>query len=1259
MRRNAALGLLLLLFGCLQLSRPGVAAGEVVHFQEPFSPLNGSGSSLTLQAPSGIAIEDGTGNVFVGETGNANRVAILGGEGGAPIGLASPFTITGFTTGNFGEPNGVAFDNNPASPGFGTLYIADTRNPVEVDRTVKAYERNPATERYEMSGELVPALIGATAREAEGVAVASDGNVWVADYQQKAVIEFSTDGTELGRIDVSEVFPFPLTPNSGGRPKSVAVSASGDVFVMEFPRVEQLPRVVKWVADESGEINPSEDPLVVPDTTGAWGMALDRSEDALYIVFEDRVVQYDATSLAKEGEFGRGVLVGGRGIAVNESSGRVYVSDNAAGRKNVVVYGPSVRTAVVEISPATGVGTSAATLHGSVNAEGSALSFCRFEYGTSDEYGETIPCPGIFPPDSKSRPVSAALSGLEPNTTYHYRLVAENASGIVSRSADATFTTLGKPQVSEPLPIWVEDDAAKVAAYVNPSGFSTNYRFEWGPTDDYGHVIPADLEPQIAAGTERVKVVANLSGLTAGTPYHFRVVATNSAGTTFGPDQRFETLNSCGLILDRCLELVSPPDKGLGGSAGDFLGTGQGVYFEAAREGSSVAYPVAFGLADATAGGEVIYRSSRDAGQWATEQLTPSMVAPPPTKGDYPARFYGFSDDMECYVFGSAQPLTPDTPRRTTEAGHINLFLRTLDGATRVITNRPLAEGDFGIPAFGSVVLAGISEDCGKVVFTIRYQYPGLAGLGEFRLYEWDGATEELRSISEVPGPSGAEVVATNPGALPISPGNPTALNPPATLEALKQNRYRAVSADGSRVFFTAARKLGDGPAGAAEVGKYGIFARFDGTDTVDVSQSQTSIPNLGALYQLASRDGSRVLFIANHGLTEAPEPGWPGACNFSSGAGCDLYEYDFSRPDGERLVNLSLVSGSSNPGGAGVAGVAAASEDARKIYFVARGRLVPGAGPTEAKNLADGTYSLYFRSEEGTAFVGVVRDSDLPSILVDDNGVPKSSWRAQATPSGSHLVFQARANVTGDEPSGVRQVYRVEAESGDTVCVSCLRTGGDPEPDGDFFDFLTAFKVPGKPYRAISDDGRSIFFTKKDALAPGAVQGRPNLYEWRDGQIAFLGASFEAPGKFNFEYRGLQFVGASADGTDVYFTSRDRLTWEDEDDLMDVYDARVGGGFPQPPPAPAPCDPGVEDACQSPQPSAASPGGAASAAFSGPGNVIPKASRKPRCPRGKRLVKTGKRHRCVKKGKKRQKVRKRSKHQRNRRAGNGRRAGK
>jgi hypothetical protein len=129
------------------------------------------------------------------------------------------------------------------------------------------------------------------------------------------------------------------------------------------------------------------------------------------------------------------------------------------------------------------------------------------------------------------------------------------------------------------------------------------------------------------------------------------------------------------------------------------------------------------------------------------------------------------------------------------------------------------------------------------------------------------------------------------------------------------------------------------------------------------------------------------------------------------------------------------------------------------------------------------------------------------------------------------------------------------------------------------------------------------VFFNSRDILAPGATGGNLNLYEWAHGQVARL-ATGTAAGFTDGS--PLRFAGASADGSDVYFATPVSLTWEDRDERSSVYDARVGGGFAEPPAPPAPCNPGSEGSCQRPssQPLGSPP--AASATFTGSGNVKP-----------------------------------------------------
>ena len=92
------------------------------------------------------------------------------------------------------------------------------------------------------------------------------------------------------------------------------------------------------------------------------------------------------------------------------------------------------------------VGDSSATLHGRVNPNGFAVSGCRFEYGTTTDYGAAMPCeqsPASLGSDSADEPVVAVIEGLEPGVTYHYRLVATNLGGF-SEGEDRTFATTGQ-----------------------------------------------------------------------------------------------------------------------------------------------------------------------------------------------------------------------------------------------------------------------------------------------------------------------------------------------------------------------------------------------------------------------------------------------------------------------------------------------------------------------------------------------------------------------------------------------------------------------------------------------------------------------------------------------------------------------------------------------------------------------------------------------------------------------------------------------
>jgi hypothetical protein len=193
--------------------------------------------------------------------------------------------------------------------------------------------------------------------------------------------------------------------------------------------------------------------------------------------------------------------------------------------------GPTVTT-----SAASSVTPSAATLNGTVNPNGTSTTW-YFDYGTSTSYGKTTPVQnagsGTSPVD-----VSASLTGLAGNTTFHFRLVASSSGGS-SQGADTTFSTGNAPGVATASASSIGSTSAHLNGSVNPNGQSTTWYFEYGTSTSYGASTPVR---SAGSGTHSTNVSAAVSNLAAATTYHFRLVAASSAGTTYGSDQSLTTV---------------------------------------------------------------------------------------------------------------------------------------------------------------------------------------------------------------------------------------------------------------------------------------------------------------------------------------------------------------------------------------------------------------------------------------------------------------------------------------------------------------------------------------------------------------------------------------------------------------------------------------------------------------------------------------------------------------------------------------------
>ena len=176
-----------------------------------------------------------------------------------------------------------------------------------------------------------------------------------------------------------------------------------------------------------------------------------------------------------------------------------------------------------------------ATLNGTVNPNGSATSY-HFDYGTTTSYGSQSPAADAGA-GSSAVPATADLTGLAPKTTYHFRLVATNGGGTTTGS-DLTFTTGDKPAATTQAATSVLDSTATLNGSVTPNRLATTYHFEYGTTTTYGSTSP---DAGAGSGTSSVAATANVSALAPNTTYHFRLVATNAAGTTLGSDLTLTT----------------------------------------------------------------------------------------------------------------------------------------------------------------------------------------------------------------------------------------------------------------------------------------------------------------------------------------------------------------------------------------------------------------------------------------------------------------------------------------------------------------------------------------------------------------------------------------------------------------------------------------------------------------------------------------------------------------------------------------------
>jgi hypothetical protein len=213
----------------------------------------------------------------------------------------------------------------------------------------------------------------------------------------------------------------------------------------------------------------------------------------------------------------------------------------------------SAASPTVTTRGATAIAQKHATVRADVNPQGKATTYA-FQYGTSTAYGSQTPARSAGA-GTTTKHVAQIISGLTPGTRYHYRVIASNADG-TSTGGDRTFKTAlppaRPPTILGTAPFAPSANGLTFTALVNPNGASTTYRFQYGTSTAYGLET---FGKSIPAGTVARSVEFRINSLAPRTTYHFRVVASNRAGTRIGPD----TIAQTGPFPPGKLEVATRP----------------------------------------------------------------------------------------------------------------------------------------------------------------------------------------------------------------------------------------------------------------------------------------------------------------------------------------------------------------------------------------------------------------------------------------------------------------------------------------------------------------------------------------------------------------------------------------------------------------------------------------------------------------------------------------------------------------------------
>jgi hypothetical protein len=1027
------------------------------------------------------------------------------------------------------------------------------------------------------------------------------GDIYVASRGKKA------DGTE-GRIDIFSpegdfIFELPVTG-----PQAVAIDSHGVLYVW----LRQTGELVRYEPCGSydpvaGEIEYCNPPVKATERGGAGtvlvGMAMNRANDHLFVDFGSAFVEF---SSAEEGNkeltvtpAEHGTPTGyTNGLAVDTLRHRIYVQE---GTDEIGVY---------ELAEGLPAGEKYSKLT-AFDAESSGVPGGHFgglpslavDEGTGDifvfdtenahlweldEDGNYLATVEFPFQGSKSEGMSIAVdNGLtSPNGKLsedkgrgRYLYVPFPAKGI-GHSLAFFVANFQAPEVKTVAASSITEGEAALQAQINPGNLQTSYTFEVKADGAAGWTEVG--EGTLPASNLDAGAVATATGLASGTHYSFRVVASNEEGSDEAVGS-FSTYPSLPAEPSSCSNAL--------------MRTGLSALLPDCR-----AYEL---VTPADTNGRAPLGAENQGGGWTSRQVSPAGDKVPfrveggslpgfgggvgGLKGDPYLATRSPTGWSTAYLGPTAVEAASVAPGTTSPDqgyffwavagegsalfGEITSYIRYPDGHSELV-----GRGSLGVDpeAIGQIV----SEGASHIVFSTGTSAKNATAVQ----LEPDAAPAPTQAVYDRTADGITHVISLKPGNVPFGAGENAV--------------FVGTSLDALGVAFKVDNVL---------------YLRYDDKETYKVGT--------GVEYAGIAEGGGRIFYVENGNL-EAFDVATNSVIEFA---------------DTVAPVIPATVSA-----------------DGSTAYFISKSA-VPGVSPNpNGAKPQEGAENLY-RSKEGQiAFVGTVTERDVVGAAEGEGvgglgfWVPASTAGvfglvpARSTSDGNVFLFSSRAALTSYDSEGHAELYRYDPGQDELRCLSCNPTGAPAQSNAGFqsesregSELFTPLAWP----EDLRGDARRIFFETGEPLVAGDVDGRQDVYEWEDQGVG----SCTRPGGCLFlisspqSQRNEYLWAVSRSGDDVFFLSSDQLVSADGDSTPSIYDARVGGGFPEE--QSAECQ---GEGCR-PQltPAPSLPTG--NTPVQGPGeNVKPH-----RCGKGKRKVMRAGKTRCVKK-----KHRGHSRHRHHNRAG-------